>query len=320
MSAPVQDQEIQLGDGTVLAVRTTRPPASMAPRGSAVLVHGLASNARMWDACAAAAAGAGLTCVAPDLRGHGRSPALAAATAGLSPAQAGPYGTPTAADDVARLIARGRDDGTLTGPVVLAGQSWGGNVVLTAAARHPGLVDALALVDGGWLRFDPAETFERLWQRMAPAGWGGATWSEAQERIGGMVAGWGPHALPAIMANLTTDGDGLVRNILDLDAHEQILRSLHDADPRALYPAVTVPVLLAPAGGGPAASLVDEALAGLADPRLRRYDGAHHDLHLQHPERLAADLVEVLGIPSHGPLPGSESSPSTTHTHPPERS
>ena len=88
MTAPVQDQEIQLGDGTVLAVRTTRPPASMAPRGSAVLVHGLASNARMWDACAAAAAGAGLTCVAPDLRGHGRSPALAAAAAGLSPAQA----------------------------------------------------------------------------------------------------------------------------------------------------------------------------------------------------------------------------------------
>jgi len=314
VTAPVEDRELDLGDGAVLAVRITRPPACVPPRGSAVLVHGLASNARMWDACAAVMSRAGVTSLAPDLRGHGRSAVLAGA-AGVGPADAGPYGTPTASHDIARLVARSRDDGTLTGPVVLAGQSWGGNVVLTAAAHHPGLVDALALVDGGWLRFDTDEPFERLWERMAPPGWGGATWEQAQERIGGMVAGWGPHALPAIMANLTTDAGGLVRNVLDLGAHEQILRSMHDADPRDLYPAVEVPVLLAPAGGGPTAALLDEALTALPDPRLRRYDGAHHDLHLQHPQRLGADLLEVLG------LPGARRSRSTTRvTHPSESS
>ena len=314
MTAPVEDRELDLGDGAVLAVRITRPPASVPLRGSAVLVHGLASNAQMWDACAAAMSLAGVTSLALDLRGHGRSAALAAAT-GVGPADAGPYGTPTASDDVARLVARGRDDGTLTGPVVLAGQSWGGNVVLTVAAHHPGLLDALALVDGGWLRFDTDEPFERLWERMAPPGWGGVTWEQAQERIGGMVAGWGPHALPAIMANLTTDADGLVRNVLDVGAHEQILRSLHEADPRDLYPSVAVPVLLAPAGGGPMAALLDEALTALADPRLRRYDGAHHDLHLQHPRRLGADLLEVLGL-----LEAERSASTTRITHPSESS
>jgi pimeloyl-ACP methyl ester carboxylesterase len=190
------------------------------------------------------------------------------------------------------------------------GQSWGGNVVLSAAAEHAGQVDALALVDGGWLRFDTDEPFESLWRRMAPPRWGDLTWEEARERIGASVAGWGPHALPAIMANLTSDPDGdpagRVRNVLDLAAHEQILRSLYDADPRELYPSVSVPVLLAPAGGGPASALLEEALAGLPDPRLRRYDGAHHDLHLQHPERLAADLLALLDELSLASLPSEE--------------
>lgn len=298
----VRDEVVEL-DGTSLAVRVT-PAVEVgeggAARAGAVLVHGLASNARMWDACAQALAAAGVTSVAPDLRGHGRS-------ASLGPTDPAAAGTPVAAADVAALVAHYQLDGTLPPPVVLAGQSWGGNVVLTAVAEHPGLVDALALVDGGWLRFATEEPFETLWQRMAPPGWDGTTWEQALERIGPMVSGWGPHALPAIMANLTTDDTGRVRNVLDLAAHEQILRSMYDADPRSLYPAVSVPVLLAPAGGGPASALLDEALEGLADPRLRRYDGAHHDLHLQHPERLADDLVALLEELSGETLPSEDS-------------
>ena len=38
-----------------------------------VLVHGLASNARLWDGVAARLADAGHRVVAVDLRGHGRS-------------------------------------------------------------------------------------------------------------------------------------------------------------------------------------------------------------------------------------------------------
>ncbi|WP_380169694.1 alpha/beta fold hydrolase [Jannaschia sp. R86511] len=250
------------------------------------MVHGLASNARMWDACAEALARAGVTCVAVDLRGHGR-------TAVSQAGRAGPHGTPTAAADVSALVDVLRADGTLPGPVVLAGQSWGGNVVLTAAASGA-RVDALALVDGGWLRFDRDEPFERLWARLAPPTWDGTTWDELTARLRPVLDGWGPHAVPAVLANLTTRPDGSVRNVLAPQAHEHILRSMYDDDPRPSYPRVRVPVLLAPAGGGPASALVDEAVAALPDAVLRRYDDAHHDLHLQHPARLAADLLDLL--------------------------
>ena len=39
-----------------------------------VLIHGLASNARMWDGVGAALAERGYASIAVDLRGHGRSP------------------------------------------------------------------------------------------------------------------------------------------------------------------------------------------------------------------------------------------------------
>lgn len=282
---------------TALSVRVHRPKGRVAAVGSAVLVHGLASNARMWDACAAALARSGVTSVAVDLRGHGRS-------ADPGPEADGPYDTTTAAADVAAVVAALRADGTLTGPVLLAGQSWGGNVVLTAAAAGAP-VDALALVDGGWLRFDRDEPFEQLWTRLAPPTWDGTTWDQLVDRLGPLLSAWGPHALPAVLGNLTTDADGTVRNVLPRRAHEQILRSMYDADPRESYPLVRVPVLLAPAGGGPASALVDEAVTALPRARVRRYDGAHHDLHLQHPARLAADLLDLLRTAG-SPLPAPD--------------
>lgn len=296
------------GPGTALAVRVHRPSGQTAHAagpstgqtspGSAVLVHGLASNARMWDACAAALASAGTTSVAVDLRGHGRS------------GGEGPFTTAVAAADVLAVTTALLDDGTLRAPVVLAGQSWGGNVALTAAADQDrpwsGPFDALALVDGGWLRFDHDQPFEQLWHRLAPPTWQGATWQSVTERLDAVLGAWGPHALPAVLANLTTDASGAVRNRLPLPAHEQVLRSMYDGDPRELYPAVHLPVLLAPAGDGPAAGLVHEAMAGLPDARLRRYADAHHDLHLQHPGRLAADLLELLRDA------GSRTTPSPT--------
>ena len=66
-------------------------------------------------------------------------------------------------------------------------------------------------------------------------------------------------------------------------------------------------MLLAPAGG-PASALVEEALEGIPDARLRRYEGAHHDLHLQHPERLARDLLDLVDEISLATLPSEGTS------------
>src|SRR2546430_5388139 len=127
------DARVRVAQGVFLHVR--RWPGERRPF---LLVHGLSSNALLWGEVAEALAAAGHPVHAVDLRSHGDSDA---------PPDG--YDTATAADDLAAL--------GLTGAVV-AGQSWGGNVAVALAAKHPEMVAALALVDGGWL--DPASEFE----------------------------------------------------------------------------------------------------------------------------------------------------------------
>src|SRR6476469_5748690 len=118
-----------------LAVRRTGPDATSAEAQRPVLlVHGLASNARLWDGVAARLGDAGHPVVAVDQRGHRRS--------GV---HADGYDTDTCADDLAALISALGWVGELA-PVV-AGQSWGGNVVRSLAARHH-VAAGSALVDG----------------------------------------------------------------------------------------------------------------------------------------------------------------------------
>jgi hypothetical protein len=79
---------------------------------------------------------------------------------------------------------------------------------------------------------------------------------------------------------------------------------MYRGDPRAWYPLVRVPVLLCPAvaadgapdpGGRSARRHADvaEALAALPNARVSWYVGADHDIHAQHPGRLAADLLSL---------------------------
>ncbi len=106
---------VEVAPGVQLSVRCS-PPGPAVPF---LLVHGLSSNARLWDAVAAVLADAGHPSYAVDLRSHGESD---------SPPDG--YDTATAAADLA-VVCRRLD---LDRPVV-AGQSWGGNVVVRLAAR-----------------------------------------------------------------------------------------------------------------------------------------------------------------------------------------
>ena len=150
-----------------LAVRRTGPePTSAIAQRPVLLVHGLASNARLWDGVAQRLGDAGHPVVAVDQRGHGRSDV---------PADG--YDTETCAADLAALVdVLGWVDGLAP---VAAGQSWGGNVVLTLAARHPSSTAAIALVDGGWLRLGGRfETFEQCWQVLAPPSFDGVRYDD----------------------------------------------------------------------------------------------------------------------------------------------
>jgi len=273
----LHDDVVELDGGPRLAAR--RAPGEGRPF---LLVHGLASNARLWDGVARRLAAAGHEVVAVDQRGHG-----------LSEQTADGYDTATAASDLSRLIAALGWVGDRA--PVAAGQSWGGNVVLTLAAVHGG-VAAIALVDGGWIHLsDRFRTFDECWAALEPPQFDGWTRAELEERSRGWATDWPEEGRRGALGNFAELPDGTVRPHLLREHHRSIVHSLWQDDPRPLYPKVTVPVLLMPA--------VDEvptaptpptvALDALPDAEIVWYVGAHHDLHAQQPERCAADLLAL---------------------------
>ena len=96
-----------------------------------VVVHGITSNAWVWDPVAHHLAG-GAEIIALDLRGRGRSFDAP-----------GPFGIRRHADDVAAVIEQ------LGSPALVVGHSMGAFVALMAAERHPDVVSDVVLVDGG---------------------------------------------------------------------------------------------------------------------------------------------------------------------------
>jgi pimeloyl-ACP methyl ester carboxylesterase len=283
-----RDVEVPLPGGPRLAVRLSDGPLR-----PFLLVHGLASNARLWDGVTRRLTAAGHAVAAVDLRGHGRSSAPAAGAA---------YDTDTCADDLASLV----EELGFTGgraPVV-AGQSWGGNVVMSLAARRGG-VAAVGCVDGGWIR--PAQrfaTFEDCWTELAPPTFEGRRFADLRARVVAAHPDWPAEAVEATLQNVRELPGGGVENRLSREHHREIVRSMYRGDPRGWFPLVRVPVLLCPAVGaegtpdptGRSARRrrdVAEALSLLPAARVSWYVGADHDIHAQQPGRLAADLLAL---------------------------
>ena len=271
------DSFVTLPDGPRLAVR--RAPGSGRPF---LLVHGLASNARLWDGVARRLAAAGHEVVAVDQRGHGRSEETVDG-----------YDTSTAASDLGALITALGWTGDRA-PVV-AGQSWGGNVVLTLAALHGG-VAAVALVDGGWIHLsDRFPTFDECWEQLAPPRFDHLTRAELVERSRSWNADWPEEGRAGALANFGDDTDGTVRPHLSREHHRSIVHSLWADDPRPLYARIGVPTLLMPAVEAIPTSPtpVTEALEAIPAAEVAWYVGAHHDLHAQQPDRCAEDLLAL---------------------------
>lgn len=252
-----------------------------------LLVHGLSSNARLWDGVAGHLAAAGHPVVAVDLRGHGSSAAVADTDDGSDPDAPATDPTRAAAEDLAAVCARLG----WTAPVV-AGQSWGGNVALQLAADRPDLVHGLGLVDGGWLHLgDQFADLDAAWATLAPPRFDQMSAAELRSRLRSGHPGWSDAALDATMANLHERSDGTVTPRLERERHRAILGSMLRHRPRTLYPRVRCPVVLlaAVADAMPAAKreLLTEAAAGLRRSTLVEFPGGDHDLHAQCPGRVA---------------------------------
>jgi pimeloyl-ACP methyl ester carboxylesterase len=272
------DIRVPVADGIALHAR--RWPGAGRPY---LLVHGLSSNARLWDVVASTIAAAGHDVTAIDLRSHGESDA---------PERG--YDTATAADDVAR-VARSLN---VVGAVV-AGQSWGADVVVQVAARHPEVVSALALLDGGWSELHSKfGSWPECAQRFRPAEIDGMPADDMRGHLRDAHPDWHPAAIEATLASLEVGPDGTIRRRLSIDHHMAILRSMWDDPPSRYYPDVRVPVLLMPAlpanAEGNPPEVVRAAVA-LPTASIRAYAGADHDIHAQHPAQVAADLLAIGG-------------------------
>jgi pimeloyl-ACP methyl ester carboxylesterase len=250
-----------------------------------LLVHGLASCRRLWDAVGDHLAGRGHRVAALDLRGHGTSDAPASG-----------YDVATVAADVAAALpALGLD-----APVV-AGQSWGGNVVLELAWSRPELVGAVACVDGGWIDLRARyPEWERCATHLAPPSAEGLTATTLEARLRRQHPDWPDAGIRAVLACYHHRPDGAVAPRLTRDRHLQVLRGLWEHRPAERYPEVDVPVLLVPAGEQGADPEKDDAVgrAERALPRARtRWLAGDHDLHAQHPALVAGLLAGALDAP-----------------------
>jgi pimeloyl-ACP methyl ester carboxylesterase len=297
---------IAVADGVELAVDTWPPGAAAGttagaaepPRSVAMppflLVHGLASNARMWDGVAARLAEAGATALTVDLRGHCRSSK-----------PEGPYDVPTVAGDLVALIeALGPDR-----PVV-AGQSWGGNVAVELAARHPDLVRGIVCVDGGWLELRRQfADWDACRSALAPPRLLGRRREEVEGYVRSAHADWPESGIRGVLANFEVQPDGTIAPWLTYERHIEVLRGLWEHHPSERYAGIRVPVLLVPADaeGGPAVHGaasdwtrrkrrdVETAAAAIPNARVRWLAG-DHDVHAQHPHELADVMLEMTTI------------------------
>jgi pimeloyl-ACP methyl ester carboxylesterase len=246
-----------------------------------LLVHGLASTSALWEPVAERLAAQGCGVALVDLRGHGDSDL---------PDEG--YDTATAARDVVAVVEQVAEP-----PVVLAGQSWGGNVVLRATALRPDLVGGLALVDGGWIRLAGRfADWPAALAALTPGDIDGWPVARLRGAVAASLAGFPAGSVERAMSVVRVAEDGTVRRRLPVERHLQVLASVWEDDPRVWYPRVQVPTLLLAAV--PAHGQLDEevtvAAAGLARARVRPYPGAHNDLHLQHPGPVSDDLRSLL--------------------------
>ena len=280
----MQTTRVPVAEGVELAVDSWAPAGAASPPGPPfLLVHGLASNARLWDGVAERLVEHGHRVASVDLRGHGRSSKPEA-----------PYDVATVADDLAS-VASGLG---LDHPIV-AGQSWGGNVVLELGARHPGVVRGVVCVDGGWL--EPSRSFaswEACRDALAPPRLAGRHLDQIEGYIRSAHPDWPEAGILGTLANFEVRPDGTIAPWLTYERHLVVLRGLFDHHPSERYPAVGVPVLLVPADTGAAAWSerkrvdVDRAQAALPVARTR-WLGGDHDIHAQHPVELADMMSDM---------------------------
>ena len=259
------------------------------PNGEAiVMVHGLASNATLWQGAAESMVSLGHRAVAIDQRGHG-----------LSDKPDDGYDMGTVTEDLALLIENLREEG-MPKPVV-AGQSWGGNVAIELAHRRSDLIRGVVAVDGGFLELrEHFPDWELCSTALRPPNLLGTHVDEFRRWIRDAHPDWPESGIEATVNNMEVLADSTIRPWLSLDRHLQVLRGLWEHQPTKLYSEIEVPVLFVPAEGeggiftATKRKALERATALLPASKVEWFSPADHDLHAQFPERFARVVHDAI--------------------------
>ena len=259
-----------------------------------VLLHGLASNARIWDLVAPHLVERGLRVFALDQRGHG-----------LSDVPPDGYDFATIVSDLREFVRALNLEHPL-----LVGHSWGASTVLEYAARHsagPFAPAGIVLVDGGVVDMGDSPympTWEAAEEILRPPPLAGTPREEFLDMIR-RIAGeaYTDQMGDIVLGNFLVREDDTIAPRLPLDKHMTIARALYKQEKGSLYPRVRCPVLAIPATppGEPterARIFVAQQEKGIARlkeslpaARVVPFPDTLHDVPLHRP----AELAQVIG-------------------------
>jgi pimeloyl-ACP methyl ester carboxylesterase len=196
-----------------------------------VLLHGLASQAHIWDLVAPRLTDP-FRVIAIDQRGHG-----------LSDKPDSGYDFSTITSDLdAILKALQIDRG------VLAGHSWGGNVALQFAVDQPNRVGGLVLIDGGFLQVGDRMDWPATEKMLEPPDLSGMPMDDFRAGMKmWMGAAWSPDTEAITLQNFEVRADGTIAPWLRKANHMQVVRAIWEHRPSDLWTQVQCPVLMIPA-------------------------------------------------------------------------
>lgn len=230
-----------------------------------VLLHGLGATGAVWHRLARAIEARGRRWIAPDLRGHGRSPS------------AGPFGFGLHAADVATLL-RDEDPARVT----LLGHSFGGVVGALLAGGLFGPLPARLETLGVKLTWSEADLAGARAAAQRPARLF-ATRDDAQERYARIA---GLHGLVAPEAPEMAGGVTAVEGGYALAMNPGVF-SAADASVPDLLRRVRVPLRMAAGAEDPMVTLAEMTAI---DPAARLLPGQPHNAQITAPEAVLALL------------------------------
>lgn len=260
-----------------------------------VLLHGLASNARIWDKTGPRLAVNGLRVFALDQRGHGLTD---------KPEDGYDFEHFTR-DTTACLDALG-----VTRPW-LVGHSWGAMTAIDYAARFPmGPLSpaGIILIDGGigHLKDTPGATWEDTKERLRPPKLAGMPVEKFLERVKQGWGNWKPDDddLNSILGNFAISEDETIRPQLTLERHMRLLRAIWDFPLDERLGRVGCPTLAILAQAQEPANEMASTYYRMREHAARKAMQANsrleiilmpdsiHDLPLQRPDEITATILD----------------------------